>query len=210
VRYRGIFIADGPSDLPLAGHLEALCLDHGAAVAITAVDPGLLRHTDRTVEGRLRFLVETEDRFDVVFVHRDAESQPPSDRRREVDDGVKRAGILVPVVPVVPVRMTEAWLLLDEQQIRNVAGWPSGRVGLDLPTPREAERLADPKQHLANALRAASGTSGRRLKVFQREFDRHRRTLLERLDRSGPINQLDAWQRLRLDVESAVARIESS
>jgi hypothetical protein len=36
-------------------------------------------------------------------------------------------------IPVVPVRMTEAWLLADEFAIRSAPGNPNGTQSLDLP-----------------------------------------------------------------------------
>ena len=46
----------------------------------------------------------------MIFVDRDAEGEPIEDRLREFD-GVTRC-----VVPVVPVRMTEAWVLCGSTQ----------------------------------------------------------------------------------------------
>lgn len=201
---RGIFLADGSSDLPLARHLERLCADVGHEVLITAIDPR--SSPDRTVAGRLRMLVVQEFPFDVVFVHRDAEGDDPQRRRREIADGAEAVGITSPVIPVVPVRMTEAWLLLDPAEIRRVAGRPNGRDPLDLPVPSEVERLADPKARLHQVLLDASGTRGRRRDRFQRDFGQHRALLLERLDLTGPVSRLQAWQHLRLDIDAALRR----
>ena len=57
---------------------------------------------------------------DLLFVHRDAESQPHETRRAEIAAAVNEIGVRH--VPVVPVRMTEAWLLTDEKAIRSAAG----------------------------------------------------------------------------------------
>lgn len=62
----------------------------------------------------------------LVFVHRDAENQPYETRLKEIPNGEK-------TVPVVPVRMTEAWLLIDENALRWAAGDPNGRQPLDMP-----------------------------------------------------------------------------
>ncbi|MFN0089482.1 MAG: hypothetical protein ACKVWR_04305 [Acidimicrobiales bacterium] len=159
------------------------------------------------MESRLRFLVGRKREFDLVFVHRDAENQSPQLRRDEIERGRHAAGLEGPVVPVVPVRMTEAWLLLDEQAIRRVAGKPSGRVPLDLPAARDVERIADPKQILRAALLAASGAAGRRREQFVRDFGRHRALLLERLDPTGPVSTLAAWRQLCADVAGALAAV---
>ena len=68
---------------------------------------------------------------DVLFVHRDAEAQLPAFRREEVTRALAHTEI--PHVPVIPVRMTEAWLLADENAIRRAAGNPNGDEELNLP-----------------------------------------------------------------------------
>jgi hypothetical protein len=94
---QGVFLADGPSDLPLAPHLERLCLDIGAEITLTPVDPRLLpKGVGRTVEGRLRYLVAQDARLDIAFVHRDSEAQDPALRVDEI--------AVVPRPPVWHVR----------------------------------------------------------------------------------------------------------
>lgn len=201
---QGIFLADGASDLPLARHLERICADAGRAVALTPIDPRHLSGVGHTVFGRLEFLVDQGVSVDIVFVHRDAEGQDPSFRRAEVASAARDSRVEVPVVPVVPVRMTEAWLLLDEGAIRTVAGRPSGRGALGLPSRRDVERIANPKAALAETLLQASELSGRRRSQFSRDFARHRALLLERLDASGPVRELAAWRQLVEDTELAL------
>lgn len=208
--HQGVFLVDGPSDLPLSRHLESMCSAFGADVALTPVDPALLSDVGRTVADRLRFVADQPDLLEIVFVHRDAEGQPPERRFHEIKVGVTGAGLSCPVVPVVPVRMTEAWLLLDEAAIRRVAAKPNGTAPLDLPTWQEAERLADPKRCLQEVLLAASETTGRRRKQFERDFGRHRALLLERLDPGGIVATLTAWKRLEADVAEAVAVLSAS
>lgn len=188
---RAVFLADGASDLPLADHLGDMCTERGMDVVVTPVDARLLG-AGRTVVRRLARLAEQGDYCDLVFVHRDAEGQGVDPRRTEIRAAAEMAGVTVPLVPVVPVRMTEAWLLLDEAAIRMVAGRPNGRSSLDLPTLGEVERLADPKALLRECLLTASETTGRRRDDFTRDFGRHRSLLIQRLDRTGPIRNLDA------------------
>lgn len=61
--------------------------------------------------------------------------------------------------PVIPIRMTEAWLLLDEAEIRRVAGAPNGKIPLNLPNPAKVESVSDPKALLKETLARASGLS---------------------------------------------------
>jgi hypothetical protein len=115
----------------------------------------------------------------------------------------------VTTVPVIPVRMTEAWLLLDETAIRQVAGNPRGRRDLSLPAPKRVESVPDPKQLLQQCLLTAADCGGRRREQVTKRFNEHRRQLLERIDRSGPINDLPSWQQLIADIESAIEQLRT-
>ncbi|MBN9656612.1 MAG: hypothetical protein J0H49_00455 [Acidobacteria bacterium] len=119
--------------------------------------------------GRIPRQLSAEDRIrvvldlypcDVLFIHRDAEAQPPQLRRTEIAQSM--AGSAVRHIPVVPVRMTEAWLLASETAIRSAAGNPNGNIALTLPNTRNLENLADPKRVLHTALATASGLNVRR------------------------------------------------
>lgn len=202
---RALYIADGPSDLPLAQHLEWLCRRKGTEVEIVRVPGERLR--TRTVAGRLEVLLDEDPAFDMLFVHRDSEDRLPAPRFEEIQKAVNSVGFLGPVVGVVPIRMTEAWLLLDEEAIRQVAGRPNGNTPLKLPKPAHVESIADPKRLLRETLALASEASGRRLKIFQKQFGTHRSQLLERLDPEGPVRELSAWARLESDISGAVTAL---
>jgi hypothetical protein len=64
---------------------------------------------------------------DLLFVHRDADRGPTATRREEIRRAVAATMANQMTVPVVPVRMTEAWLLIDEAAIRSAAGNPRGK-----------------------------------------------------------------------------------
>ena len=127
---------------------------------------------------------------DLVVVHRDADREGRSPRLAEIDSAVRQVMPDIPLVPVIPIRMTEAWLLLDEAEIRRVAGAPNSKTPLELPRPGNVESIADPKVLLHRTLALASGLSGRRLEMFNKRFSQHRRRLLERIDHEGPIREV--------------------
>ncbi len=110
--------------------------------------------------------ISRELRPDILFVHRDAEREPLDVRLGEIPD---RDG----VVRVVPVRMTEAWLLTDEIAIRKAAGNPNGKLPLSLPRVGDLEAETNPKAVLRSLLlQASEHTSPRRKKRFQRDLPR--------------------------------------
>ena len=101
---------------------------------------------------------------DILFVHRDAEKEPSDRRREEILLALSALKRSEPYVCVVPVRMTEAWLLFDEGAIRRASGNRNGKQPLMMPNLPKLEELPDPKEYLTDLLRHASGLTGRRLK----------------------------------------------
>lgn len=204
-------LADGSSDEPLGRHVEALARRH--AVNLVVVTPAFDRMHDppgRRVRARLERMLRIDHEFDVLIVHRDAERASVAHRLDEIRAATLSAGIDWPTIPVIPVRMTEAWLLLDERAIREVAGRPTGKDPLDLPSLANVESDPDPKARLQRALATASGLSGRRLREFRRDFPEYRRQLLDRLDRTGPVRDLQAWQALERATRDAMTGLSAS
>jgi hypothetical protein len=138
---------------------------------------------------------------DLLFVHRDAEREDPEHRYKEIRDALQEAsaqGFQTPAVCVVPVKMTEAWLLFDEASIRQAAGNPNGKNALGLPDLNRIELILDPKEGLSEILRKASGLSGRRLKTFNVPGSQIRITDL--IEDFSPLRKLKAFQRLEEDI----------
>ncbi|MGP2439153.1 hypothetical protein [Streptomyces sp. JW3] len=157
-----------------------------------------------SVSDKLRAARELGGPYDVAVVQRDADNGPPEVRKAEITEAVHTQWPGLAHVPVVPVRMLEAWLLLDEQAIREVAGNPRGHVPLELPKPTTVERLADPKQRLKETLAKASGCKGRRLTELQQRFPRNRHRLLDLLDRDGPVGEIPSWRTFVSDLTVAL------
>ena len=135
---------------------------------------------------------------DVLFVHRDAEGQPPEWRRNEIAAALKDTTITH--VPVVPVRMTEAWFLFDESAIRAAAGNPNGKENLNLPGISTLEDIPDAKQVLYKALSQACGRNVRRRSTFPVSKRVH--LLPNYIDDYSPLKVLSAFQTLQQDIRS--------
>lgn len=105
---------------------------------------------------------------DVIFIHRDADRESPLVRRQEISEAFHslQERPARHWVPVIPVRMTEAWLLVSESALRGASGNPNGRIPLQLPPWRDLETIPDPKEMLQTLLVEASERSGRRRKKF--------------------------------------------
>jgi hypothetical protein len=90
-------------------------------------------------------MLAIDPEFDVLVVHRDAEAQTVDHRLAEIQAALEDVALQWYLIPVIPVRMTEAWLLLDESAIRVVAGRPTGIDPLNLPSVWSVESEPDPK-----------------------------------------------------------------
>lgn len=196
---RYTLIADGSSDAVLLPILT-WCLRRHGITPIEAQEVDLSRLPRRSTIGeRIASIIDLYP-CDVLFVHRDAEGQSPQSRRVEIAaalDGTKIAHI-----PVVPVRMTEAWLLIDESAIRFAAGNPNGTAKLNLPDSKKLEDLPDPKKVLHDAIVAASELNARRRSSLP-VHKRVRRVSNYSSDFSK-LEALAAFQRLQKDIETFV------
>lgn len=137
---------------------------------------------------------------ELLFVHRDGDAVGWCVR---VDE-IRRELAALPhrYTPIVPVRMTEAWLLSSEAAIRQAAGNPNGRHALDLPGWRQWEDLRNPKEVLLGALRAASGRNLRQLRGFREHALRQR--VAELTESFEPLARLPAFSRLQDDLSEIV------
>lgn len=194
-------IREGTSDNGLIPHLRALLLDAGATSAI-----GAAREYKGTTKQRIAEVLAEDATVDLIFVHRDADSKDPEARYDEINEAAT-CHSCDNVVPIVPVQELEAWLLVDEMQIRSVVGRPNGRAPLAIPPLKSIENTSSPKEVLKSACMAASQTTGSRRRRETQRFPQNRAILLERLDRDGPVQHLPSWQRFVTDVTDRAARV---
>jgi hypothetical protein len=131
---------------------------------------------------------------DLLFVHRDAEKATPEERLAEITSAAPSAG--PPIVPIVPVHMSEAWLLIDVAAIRRASGNPNGTVPLALPPLRGLEGASDPKQLLTELLIRASEKSGRALAKFRDkgELSARRTRVADLVQDFGVLSALPAFR----------------
>jgi hypothetical protein len=188
-------LREGTSDEGLVPHLGELIVRAGAH-AVT----GSPRGYKGTTAERLSQVMAEETSVDIVFVHRDADTRDSTHRRLEVSHAVQVTDCQIPWIAVVPIQELEAWLILDEAEIRRVAGKPSGRRPLDLPKVNAVESTANPKEILKHALIEAGELTGRRREREKSAFSQRRRTLMDRLDIDGPVCQLSGWRQLTEDI----------
>lgn len=168
---RYTLLTDGSSDQALQPILTWLLRELGVTCPIqpTWADLRRVSKPPRKLDKRIALAVELYP-CDLLFVHRDAESETWAKRHNEIKQALHASAISLPVVCVIPMRMQEAWLLTDLPAIRKAAGNPHGKCSLSLPPIKTLEALPDPKRVLYDLLRAASELRGRRLQRLHVSF----------------------------------------
>jgi hypothetical protein len=158
-------ICDGTSDFCLQNIIEWITDNKFPDQSFRLSIARELTPAHDSLDLRLRKAAEAYEP-DILICHRDAENMTHASRVLEINTAKATSNISISVVPAVPVRMTESWLLTNEYAIRSASNNKNGDVPLPLPKYSEIENLSDPKTVLFDALKKASSLNGRRLQKF--------------------------------------------
>lgn len=136
---------------------------------------------------------------DLVVYHRDAETNNLgviNERKAEVMEAIDEDEQRT-VVCLVPVRMMETWLLIDEEAIKFAAGNRKYKGKLALPALGRLESNSTPKDTLYGLLKEASGYRGRRLARFNVHAAVH--AVADYIDDFSLLRQLVAFETFETD-----------
>lgn len=143
---------------------------------------------------------------DFLFVHRDDEGVGITVRQQEIENSWPAGAQTTVLICVIPVRLTEAWLITNEMPIRSAVGNPNGTAVLGLPAAKDIESSSDPKEILFIALKAASELNARRKARFNPHQFRHR--VSELIDDLTPLRLLASFKHLEAQIKKQVALLE--
>ncbi len=197
-------IADGTSDKALVNIIKWLLDDLYPEVPnkVNFADFKYLKNPplQKDIPSRIKSALEYYP-FDILIYHRDAETnnlQTIESRKKEILKNLANDEDLYKVVFVIPVRMTESWLLIDVEAIRKAAGNRNYKGEIDIPSIYDIEKEPKPKELLHRLLKEASGNTGRRLK----KFDPHKAVHLvaENINDFSILRNLKAFQRFEKDL----------
>lgn len=203
---RYTLLSDGSSDSALIPVLTWLLQAHLVDCAIQHEWADLRRvpkSLKDTFSKRIKLAVELYP-CELLFIHRDAEKDPRQKRVDEIRKAKEEAGesVSVPTVCVVPVRMTEAWLLFDETALRRAAANPNGKHPLQLPDLTKLEDKPDPKELLYKLLGEASGLGSHRRKKLRVEELVHR--VAEFIDDFASLRAMPAFKALEDELKQVI------
>ena len=195
-------VADGSSDRALIPIINWCLRENSDDIVIKPqwADLGRFSRQNRRLSDRIRIAIDFYP-ADLIIIHRDAERDSVDIRQREIESAVRQifGNTELPYhTCLIPVRMTEAWLLINEQAIRIASGNRNGNVSLNVPRLRDLEALPDPKQILFELIQQASGLSGRRLKKLNVHQSAIRVT--EHIEDFSPLRSLPAFHRFETEL----------
>ena len=197
-------VADGTSDVALLPILQWLWEQHFPEDLVdfqfADLSPVAASLPSKSIRDRLPVALDLYP-CEILFIHRDAEKEPPANRYKEIMEAISTLPKHIPPpkhLCVVPVRMSEAWMLSSEAAIRKAADNPNGKTPLALPHPSKIEQMPDPKETLYQLLTIAKSLPAQR----RRSFNPAKAALLvtgHMLDFSA-LRKLPSFQRLETDL----------
>lgn len=204
---RFTLVADGSSDRALAPILRwALHQRLNTRPTVEFADLRKLPRRPRALSDRIARGIELYP-CEILFVHRDAERESIDKRLQEIQEALENIQEDIPWIGVVPIRMQEAWLLIDANALRKAADGAGSRLPT-LPPIKRLEGLPDPKRRLRDLMRQANGSRGRKLKKFNRDLERRIQRLSETIDDFSPLRELSAFRRLEKDIQKVLKNLE--
>lgn len=201
-------LCDGSSDRMLIPIINWLIRKNIKVFNIQAVyaDLSVIRKQPRTLSERIMASLETYP-SDILFVHRDAEKGTYDVRKNEIEDAWTRTTTTTEElgqlrIAVIPIRMSEAWLLINPDAIKAAAGNPNGKAKLGLPKTSQLEKLPNPKKFLYSIIEKASELKGKRLSKLNTPQAVH--LVAEYTEDFSPLRQLPAFQKLEADIKNVL------
>lgn len=201
IRYT--LLCDGSSDKAIIPILSWLLKDLLPNVSLQSqyADFGLLRNPPplSALDKRMEKAVALYP-CDILFVHRDAEKNTFQNRKNEILKFYQKINntFTEKLVPVVPVRMMETWLLIDEKAIKAAAGNRQYNQTITLPRTQNLETLSEPKDVLYKLLKDVSELKGRKLQNLKVSQSVH--LIANSIDDYSQLRQLTAFQELEKDM----------
>jgi hypothetical protein len=146
--------------------------------------------------------------YDVLFIHRDAESinwARLDERKNEIISAISDNTQLAKTVVLIPMKMTETWLLINSEAIKKAAGNRNYSGEINLPPVNTLESIQQPKKLLCELLRNVSGLKGRNLIKFNERQAIH--IVAENIDDFSPLRSLGAFKNFEQELTDVISKI---
>ncbi len=201
IRYT--LIADGSSDKALMNIIKWLLDDLYPTIPNKGTFGDFRNLQNPPKKGDVKMQIQYACRlypFDILFYHRDAESDTNNiieeritEIKKQLDEDFHSKTVFI-----IPIKMMENWLLLDELAIKKAAGNRNYSNTITLPKISRLENLTEPKLFLQNLLKDVSGLKSRQLKNFNVQQAVH--LVAENINDFSPLRQLNSFKKFEMDL----------
>ena len=168
--------AEGPTDHQfiriVTQRTAEYILNQNSRKIVDVLDPHIVERTSGEQAEKILDAAHSVYGFNLLLLHADADARNRdaawADR---IEPGLHRVlqassdgeQVCDKLVPVIPVQMTEAWMLADPLVLAETIGYKDPPTRLGLPRrPRQVESFADPKAKLKEAVGIAQNDRPRR------------------------------------------------
>ena len=199
-------MSDGSSDRMLLPVIDWLIYQVNPTLLAesTYADLSVLKKSPKTLVERINSALKSYP-CDILFIHRDAEKKSYEVRKDEISRAwtlINQRDLDTVGIAVIPVRMSEAWLLTDRQAIKEASGNPNSKIKLNLPKLSQLENIPNPKKTLLTLIEKASGLREKRLRRLNTHQAIH--LVAEYTEDFSPLRQLSAFQKLEEDIKNTL------
>ncbi len=208
----GLF-SEGPTDrrfLPRIVYRTLLGIVQAEAARAVELQEDIVAYIEKPNAERAELVCRDRESVDLFVIHADASRSLVDQIEARLIGQVRasaRAACAMTearIVPLIPVRETEAWMLADPDAVARVFGfsaWPE-RVAVSW-YPERAETVEDPKRTLTEAVRALfGGRKARRVPGPEGLFDQ----IAEEIDLRR-LARLPSYQRFEADLRSGLGAL---
>ncbi len=210
IEIRVTLIGDGSSDKALSSIIKWLADDLYPKVPSSISYADFRNLPKPPMKSDVKAQISTAKEYypyDVLIYHRDAERndiQIIDDRKSEVLECVDDVDVKM-IICVVPIKMMESWLLINQDALKKAAGNRNYKGNLLLPPINKIESLTQPKETLHQLLINASGLKGRNLTKFNPHQAVHR--LAAYIEDYSVLRELKAFKVFENDFKRKVDEI---
>ena len=187
-------------------------LNQYSSMLVDVLDPHIVERSQGRQASKILDAAYASYGFHLLLVHADADART---RDAALADRIEPGRQLVllaskdgekvcdSVVPVIPIQMTEAWMMADSDALIAVIGTQASQTDLELPSrPLQVESLADPKLKLRDVLGIAQSRRPRRRRRELKISDLYEP--LARMVRLDRLKLVPAYLRFHEDLTQAL------
>ena len=203
-------LTDGSSDKTLMSIINWLFNNLLPTIPIEKqfADLRILPNPPKELDKRIAKAIELYP-CDILFVHRDAEqNKNPEEihRKRSEEISIGFGTRNEKLVKIIPIKMMEAWFLIDEIAIKKAADNRNSSFKINLPHHNKLESLTEPKKQLHQLLKDVSQKKGRRLDNFNVNIAVH--IIAENIEDYSILRNLFSFQSFENELKRALKELK--